>query len=171
MYVFGNNKKARGCFTKFDLNTSLGQGARLVLPVGGPFPATNAGVEDPMVVTGISFTAKEKFHVIQCFNGITHTYAFGTDPLSSMISIIYTGFLIASNGYGTSSVTQQFLDMYESNRLSKSLKGAAVTIGRSILNGYIVGIHSATIDPHHNLQSFEINLLMIRANFDASGIA
>jgi hypothetical protein len=73
MYVFGNDQKMRGRFHAFDLMSV--KGARLKLP-SGTYPEADT---DPYFITGFSFGQIEKYHLVQCFNDVTYTYAFGHD--------------------------------------------------------------------------------------------
>jgi hypothetical protein len=117
-----------------------------------------------MIVTGLSFGQKEKYHLVQCFRDVVHTYAFGHDPTSSMISVQYTGFMISSDGTTWSNVFDRFLTNYRANRLSRNQDYSEVFIGQKLLKGFLVGMSSSTSDPHHNLQSFTMDLLAVEVH-------
>jgi len=163
MYVFGNDKKARGCFVRFDIHTGLGSGAYLRLPDTTELRSTT-DYADPMIVTALSFGQREKYHLVQCFQDAVHTYAFGHDPASSMISLTYTGFIIESDGTTHSNVFERFITGYKDNRLSAAPTGlnySEILIGSTSLTGFLTGMISRTSDAHHNLQNFELSFLAV----------
>lgn len=156
MRVFGYGKKSRGCFKVFQ--ATVGQGARLEFLGGHNFPRKSG---DNVVVTGVEFAQKEKFGLVQCFNNNVFTYAFGHDPINSMITVTATAFLINSSGTANSDAMRLPLYGYNRGRLSASLKASQVSIGGSVLTGFIVGMSSATQDPEFNLQTVTVNLLAV----------
>jgi len=160
MLVFGSDVTARGCFVSFDVNTDLGKGAYVELPDSSELPDPGDST-DPMIVTSLSFAQKETYHLVRCFNDIVHTYAFGHDPQSSMVSVVFTGFIIKSGGTQLSNVFQRFVEGYRDGRLSNSLELTQVVIGSSVLKGYLVSQSSSTADSHHNLQNFNLDLLAV----------
>jgi hypothetical protein len=177
MFVFGNDSKMRGCFATFNLFTAGGKGAYLQLPSGDTIPqnstlnvsssalnsATDAG-HDPIIVTGMSFAQKEKYHLVQCFSDYTYTYAFGHDPMASMLEVNFVGFLVNDAGTDWSNVVQDFTDSYKAGRLVESKQYAKVFIGSGRpLGGFIVGMQCATADAHHNLQNFTMMMLLAEA--------
>ena len=57
MFVFGNDKKMRGCFATFNLFTAGGRGARMVLPHGDEFPGELLSGEEAVVADPRNATA------------------------------------------------------------------------------------------------------------------
>jgi len=177
MFVFGNDKTMRGCFASYNLFTQGGRGARITFPVGGKYGvtlpsnltadatgATGGVAVDPIIVTGITYAQKEKFHLIQCFSDFTYTYAFGHDAQSSMLEIQFVAFLVASGGTEWSKIAQHFNDYYKKIRLIQNPEYAKVYIGSGDpLKGFVVGMKSSTADAHHNLQNFSMTLLLTEA--------
>jgi hypothetical protein len=176
MFVFGNDKKMRGCFATFNLFTAGGRGARMVLPSGIDWPgelladgpgataATQQDDIDPIIITGMSYGQKEKYHLVQCFSDYTYTYAFGHDPQASLLEVQFVSFLVASDGEKWSDIPVLFNKHYKKNRLIESLSYAKVFLGTTEpMSGFIVGMQSSTADAHHNLQNFSMTLLLAEA--------
>ena len=162
MYVFGNDAKSRGCFHVHNINEKIKQGATLHLPDGGKFPEGLAA--DPYFVTGVEFAHKEKYHLVECFGDKVHTYAFGFDPRSSLISVHFAAFMIAKSGEETSNAFERMLTVYGDNRLVNSQELVSVVLGGTgILQGFMVGMSSSTREPQHNLQNFTMMLLAVEA--------
>ena len=159
MLVFGNDQKMRGCFHKMVLDTQLGEGAYLETSDGERLP--NGNPIDPLLVTNVSFGQKERVHLVECFQDVVHTYAFGHDPRSSLVSVSYVGFMVASTGTGPSDAFERFLSTYAANRISENQSYAKVLIGGSTIKGFMIGMSSATNDALHNLQNFSIDLLAV----------
>lgn len=158
MYVFGSEMESRGCFFAIPLSLRFGKGARLQLPVGGQMPGANV---DQYLAVGIQAVQKEKYYLLQCFNEATYTYAFGHDPAQSTASITFVGFMISQDGTKVSDVLNTFNQKYGAARLSRSKALATITVGSNKISGFIVGTETGTADPHHNLQTFTIYLLLI----------
>ena len=169
MYVFGNDKKARGCFHGFNILEAIPQGAILSLPDGKKMPPSKgAAAADPYFVTGIEFAHKEKYHLVECFNDTVHTYAFGFDPKASLITVNFVGFMMKKSGTGVSDVFSTMLGAYGTNRLSQNQKLATVYLGgQGILQGFIVALSSSTAEQQHNLQNFSMTLLAVEAQSGA----
>jgi hypothetical protein len=178
MYVFGNPDKKRGCYATFNIATAAGKGAYLELPGSTTIPAnvttgvtqlTNGNVggdvgHDPIIVTGLSFAQKEKYHLVQCFSDHTYTYAFGHDPHASLLEVNFLGFLVDDPGTGWSNVIQTFCKDYKAARLVESKQYAKLYVASSKeLKGFVVGMTSNTADAHHNLQQFSMTLLLAEA--------
>ena len=162
MYVFGNDTKARGCFHAHNINENIKQGATLHLPEGGKFPAGD--IADPYFVTGVEFAHKEKYHLVECFGDKVHTYAFGFDPRSSLISVHFAAFIIAKSGEETSDAFAKMLTVYGANRLVNNQELVSVVFGGTgILQGFMIGMSSSTRDPQHNLQNFTMMMLAVEA--------
>ena len=181
-YIFGNDKKKRGCFATFNIETNAGRGAYLELPSTDTIPpnattpiptiqAIGGGTETqatdvgsaPIIVTGLDFSQKEKYHLVQCFNDHTYTYAFGHDP-ASLLNVKFLGFLVSDDGEGWSNVIQSFCYDYKRARLIESKQYAKVFIASGKpLQGFIVGMTSGTADAHHGLQQFSITMLLTEA--------
>lgn len=159
MYVFGNDRLIRGCFTTVNIDTQQGRGAYLLLGNGNALPEGND--TDPMVVTGMNFVEKEKVHLVQCFNNTNHTYAFGLDPNGTNIQIVYTGFLISRQGTGSSELIATITGAFSDNRVSSNQEYCHVVIGSTMLNGFLVGMGSYTADSQYNLQSFVMDLQVV----------
>jgi len=163
MYVFGYDNRMAGTFTAVDLNTEKGHGAFLELVQGANLPQ---GFLDSMIVTGISFSEREKFHIVDCFNDVAHTYAFGHDPTSSMVSISYVGFLVSpctkgAGGEATFDSLTRMLEAYSSNRISKNPVALNVHLGATLLKGFLISIQSGTSSVDYNLQNYSMELLAV----------
>jgi hypothetical protein len=172
MLIFGNDKKARGCWREIMGPYTIGVGANLSLPNGTTLPAqtTSGGTgassgarTDPFFISAIGMTQKEKYHVVQCFMDKNYTYAFGHDPRSSLIDVTFTMFLTGADGIGFGDSLKNMLKAYYESRLSASPDYASLTLGNAFMQGFVVGMSSSTQDPEHNLQSFTIQLLLIEA--------
>ena len=161
MVVFGYDSKSRGCYHQMMIGTMASRGAYMTLP-GGTIPAAGGGgTPPPYFVVGVSFTTKEKYYLVQCFQDRTFTYAFGRDPAQSMISVSGVAFLISAGGRGISSAMPKLLRTYEKSRLANSLSYGSVSIGGATLQGFVVGFSTTTVNPEINLQGFEVQLLAI----------
>ena len=159
MFVFGYDKQSRGCFASFDIGTQRGRGAYITFGGTTKFPADGKTV--PYIVTSIAFAQKEKYALVQCFNNVIYTYAFGIDPLSSMISVQFVAFLVSKEGTGSSAAVKDFLSIYNTNRLSKNPKYSTVNIGGKALTGFVVGMSSSTASQETNLQNFSVDLVIV----------
>ena len=162
MFVFGSDKKARGCFFSFSAGGKDILSPRIRLQTGETESLPKAKDKfDPMIVTGVSFSQKEKFHVVQCFNDVNHTYAFGHDPMASMISVQFIVFLVGSKGKGGafSNGVNRMLKAYRTGRLSQNQKYIELFFGNQVLKGFLVSMSSSTSDAHHNLQAFTMDLI------------
>lgn len=161
MLIFGNDQKIRGCFhkMKYGDTATLGQAAYLELPDSIQLP--NGEDYDPLLVQGVSFGQKERVHLVECFQDVVHTYAFGHDPRSSIISVSFVAFLIATNGLDLSDAFDRFLSSYANNRISIMPEYCKVAIGASTLKGFLIGMNSQTSDALHNLQSFTMDMLAV----------
>lgn len=157
MLIFGNDKHARGCFREMQDKATLGNGAYLTLP----------GLErtrtTPYFVSNVSFTQREKFQVVQCFNDKNYVYAFGHDPMSSLVDVVFTLFLTDYNGTSFGAGLKTLLGAYGKARLSKKQEYATLTLGTVTLQGFVISMRSATEDGEHNLQSFSVTLLLVEA--------
>lgn len=170
MYVFGNDKGSRGCYAAFNIH-SISRGAYLQLPSGNELPYGIGGdadagglTVDPYIVTGLSYGQKEKYHLVQCFNDTVHTYAFGHDPTSSIVSVQFTAFIMNQSGDTWSEVFQTFNREYRDSRVSVSPTYAYVCFGSAVLKGFVIGMSSQTQDQQHNLQSFSMDLLAVEVH-------
>lgn len=175
MLIFGNDKHSRGCFREVMGSTTLGRGAFLNLAgtqYGGTTGAALSGASgngidtvttEPFFINAIGFSQKEKYHLVQCFKDRTYTYAFGHDPQSSLIEVRFTMFLAGSGGTEFGEAMKTLITGYSKARLSKNPEYSSLTIGSVTLQGFVVGMNSATQDPEHNLQSFTIVILVVEA--------
>lgn len=161
--VFGNSEKMRGCFHRFNIMVSSDSfGARLILPAAVDLPQAMTPFE-PMVVVGIEFAEKEKFHIVQCFEDTNYVYAFGHDPTSSIIRVSYVAFMIDQTGTTHSQAMNRFIDAYKDNRISKSLALATLSLGgANLLQGFIISMSAGTADAQYNLQNFVIEMLAVK---------
>lgn len=168
MYVFGNDQKARGCFHIFNIHEGISQGATLTLPTGNELPI--GIIDDPFIVTGVEFAQKEKYHLVECFNDTVHTYAFGFDPKSSLITVNFVGSLMEKDGSAVGDYFDILVGAYSRNRLVESQELATVTFGsKGIVQGFVVAMSTSTSDPAHNLQNFSIVLLAVEAQTGSVG--
>jgi hypothetical protein len=170
MDVFGNTNKARGCFHRFTFGAADGKfgGVRVKLPHGLILEGSNY---DPYIVTRVAYSWKEKFNVVECFNDINHTYAFGFDPKGSYIAVGLTGFFVEKEGTAISSLVKTMNGGYIDGRLSATLKPGSITFGQDVLTGFLVGIDSDTTNQEYNLQSYTFHFLPVRVsvNGDTGG--
>jgi hypothetical protein len=185
MLIFGNDLRSRGCYREIMDSYTIGAGAYLTLPDRVtllPNPARTGGgatylggaeyASDPYLITSINFAQKEKYHIVQCFNNRNYTYAFGHDPLASMVEISLTVFLTTFSGSGDDGTNvfaqglQTLTKHYRDNRLSKQPQYAVLTMDRFTLEGFIVGMSSNTIDQEHNMQSFTLMMILVEAQHD-----
>jgi len=161
MFVFGNDKGARGCYISFNVHNGFKRGAYLQLPDGTELKQDSS---DPYIVTGLSFAQKEKYQLVQCFEDTVHTYAFGHDPTSSLISVEFTGFMIAKGGEDYSALFDNMFMAYYNNRISMEPRYSYVYMGSRLIGGFLVGMQSSTADPMHNLQKFSLDLLAVEVH-------
>lgn len=155
MEIFGNDTKMRGCFTEINYGANF-KGFFLTLPDSGELST------DGLIVTGVSFVEAEKFLVVPCFNNITHTYGFGHDANSSVITVDFLGFLTSSDGTKQSSVIAYMASSYDGARLSVSRKQAQLSCGAGpSLNGFLVRMESSTSNQESNIQGFRAQMLMV----------
>lgn len=180
MLIFGNDKHARGCYREMQSPYTLGKGAHLSFPSGssGKLPTGNVGTSFAgasgqggsssgsgagYFISNISFTQRERFHISQCFNDCNYVYAFGHDPMSSTVDVVFTMFLTDANGTSFGSALKTMIKTYSGSRLSKQPNYASLTLGSATLQGLVIGMRSGTEDAEHNLQSFCITLLLLEA--------
>lgn len=166
MRIYGNTRKIRGCYAETTIGSSAGTSAYLSIDgrsVGGN---SGRGAADPYLISGISFTQREKFSVVECFGERNFVYAFGHDPTGSTMDVTITTMLVNKDGRNIGDGMEALTREYERGRLSKNpKKGSCVlTIGSRLkVEGYIVGMSTATIDQLHNLQSFTYTLVITNA--------
>jgi hypothetical protein len=167
MFVFGNDQKSRGCFHVFNIHETIPQGASLLMPdgsIGSQEQLPDGSAEEPLLVTGVEFAHKEKYHLVECFDDTVHTYAFGFDPKSSLVTVNFTAMLIKKDGSAFSQVFTRFLDQYKPYRLSQNQKYATVLFGSErVLRGFLVAMSSSTAADQFNLQNFSMTLLAVEA--------
>ena len=170
MFVFGTDSSeqgSRGAYREVWVNGTDSGGTTLALS-GGTYPNRESSQNQPLFVTDISMTQKERFSVVQCFNDRNYVYAFGHDPMGSMLTMRFAVFL-GSCGSGDGDAytgLNRLLGMYKDGRLTQSLKPAVATIGmaQSIFTGFVVGMSTSTMNAQLNLQSFEVNILLPRVS-------
>jgi len=156
MYVFGNDKKSRGCFHAWN-EFKITNGVVLTMPSSGDIPASD---QDPIFVVSVKFNLREKVSVVQCFNDTNYVYAFGHDPRGSMVSVQMLAFLIASDGTSDSDIVGTMVSNYAQDRLSQSLQQATLSIGSQSLNGFVTDLASSTGNQEYNIQYFTANMLL-----------
>ena len=162
MYVFGNDKHGRGCFREINGDIArIGSAVYLDL-AGGTIPEPGSRVT-PFIVTSVSFSQKEKFSVVQCFGDRNYTYAFGHDPTASMLEVTLTSFLAGTGGTSYGGALKQAVAAYRKARLSMSKKLVKLTMGSLYMEGFLVGMTSATQDQEHNLQSITFVIMLVKA--------
>jgi|688.fasta_scaffold122559_3 hypothetical protein len=177
MLVFGTGTTSRGCHREWMQGYVIGRGAFLSLPDGQIYPtvagsgsgsgssgvgpwAVDTGSE--FFITGVTFAQKEKYHIVQCFNDRNYTYAFGHDPLASLVEVQFTVFLVnGDNDFG--SAVQTLVAAYKANRLSARPEYATLTLGKLCVQGFVVGMQTGTMDPHFQTQSYTVFLLLVEA--------
>lgn len=165
MFVFGTagmpggGQGTRGAYKEVWLNGSNSRGTALITEDYGEFPAGN--ITDSYFITNVAFVQKERFSVVQCFNDKNYIYAFGHDPLASMVTVDFTVFMGSCDGANSLGLGT-LLAMYSVGRLTQSLKPAKVRLGMAniLVEGFIVGMATATYNPEFNLQSFQVNMLL-----------
>ena len=161
MYVFGYDRLMAGSFTAVSIDTHGGHGVWLEL-VDDQIP--NSPTDD-VIITGVHFGQREKFHIVDCFNDVAHTYAFGHDPMSSIISINFLGFLAPYCGQNSAGVAYNSLNTmltaYARNRLSKQPVPMNLHMGQILLKGFLISIQSGTANVDYNIQSYSMELLAV----------
>lgn len=160
MKVFGTDK-LRGCYHNIDITTFESMGARIVLPTDQPAKFTDPTIkQDNILISSLSYTQKDKFSVVQCFADTNHVYAFGHDPVGSIIHVELLVFLVNKDGTGPADGLLRCLQAWSNNRLYRSLKPTQITVGGVVLTGYMVGNGTATQDKMINLQSASYDFIM-----------
>lgn len=160
--IFGNDKKMRGCFHRFNIMQNANAiGASLQMPGGFQLPVPGNGYE-PMIVVNVEFAEKEKIHIVQCFQDTNYVYAFGHDPMSSIIKVSFVAFLTASAGSANSDAMTKFMSAYKTSRVSANQKMAVLTLAGETLQGFVLGLTSGTADAQFNLQNFTVDLLAVK---------
>lgn len=167
MFLFGYDTKIAGCFMSFHLPTSWGRGASMKLPNGLLLPTTDPA--EPFVVTGIQYSQKDKYHLVQCFRDTVHTYAFGHDPANSLISVQLVTFLVDTHGQQKSTAVSTINNQYNANRLSANPNYCEVYLGDGVLKGFLVGMTSSTQDSNYNLQRVTLDLLAVEVQGTTEG--
>lgn len=164
MYIFGNDKNMRGCYIETSMTTAKGAGAYLSLSgdVIGGAQSRGKGV-DPFFISGISMSQHEKFSVVQCFNERNFVYAFGHDPVGSVLNVSLTTFLVNPDSQDVGDGLAQLVKWYKWYRLSANARqgSCVLTVGSRLkVEGFLVGMETSTVDAAHNLQSFVFKLLI-----------
>ena len=159
MLIFGNDKHARGCDREVMGQYSMNKSAYLTLPGVTLSKSSTA----PFFISNVSFAQKEKFHVVQCFNDKNYVYAFGHDPMDSLVEVVFTMFLTDYNGASFGASLKTLTRAYGKSRLSQNPNYATLTLGAFTLQGLVVGMRTGTEDAEHNLQSFSVTLLLVEA--------
>ena len=167
-FVFGTSEDSpRGCFMAFTFDGQNTKGALLTLPDGEIL--TNPDPTWPLVVTSIRTNFIENSQFLKCFNDKIYTYAFGGD-VGEMI-VDFVGFLSpgveaggASGGVSDDAWSIAF-EAYNRARLSKSLDFATLTLGRSSLQGLIVGLGTSTQSAEYGLQGFSLKMAKLPESF------
>ena len=156
--MYNDPVKSRGCFHEIQAPHTKGSGAFLTLP------GLTAGTgKNPFFVSNITFGQKEKFHVVQCFNDSNYVYAFGHDPMDSLVEVVFTAFLVNKSGDTFGESLKTLTKAYGDGRLSKKPEYATLTLGTWTVQGLVIGMRSGTEDAEHNLQSFSVTLLLVEA--------
>ena len=154
MDIFGNDQKIRGCFTRVDFGANKDG---FYLDIVG-----KANKTKPVIVTGFSFVEAEKFMVVPCFNNVNHTYGFGHDAGSSVITVDFIGFLTEHGGLSPSNVVGTMAGIYAQNRLSVSKKQAKLYCGSGApISGFVVRLESSTSSAETNIQGFQMQMLVV----------
>jgi hypothetical protein len=159
MYIFGGRDSMRGCYMEKKLNAEQSCGAILTMK-GVKYPAKH----QPLFVTNVSFAQKERFSVVQCFNDHNYVYAFGHDPTSSMLTVRFI--VMMAGGDGQPAATsgndplKKMLAGYSQGRLVNNLQRSSLTIGTTVLSGFVLGMESSTVSAEFNLHSFDLTLLL-----------
>ena len=172
MFVFGYDTNMAGTYVGVKIDTSAAHGVYMEFKSNARLPN---GVEDSMLVTSVSFAEKEKYHIVDCFNDVAHTYGFGHDAQSSIITVGFLGFLGPncakknSSSPGEAAATQKtpydslnkMLTTYSQNRLSKNTTQINLHMGKLMLPGFLVSLRSGTSNVDYNLQSYTMELLSV----------
>jgi len=155
----GGTGKMRGCFTAIAVSLSNGRGVQLSFDGGSElWPAEK---QYQYLATELRFSEREKYHLIQCFGEKVYTYAFGHDASNSVASVTFISFLVGENGVDRADIISRFAAQYSMRRVSVDRKTAQIILGSNVLKGFVVGLDSGTVDPHHNLQSFTVHLVLV----------
>lgn len=165
MFIFGTagmdgGRGTRGAYSEMWLNGGDSKGTALIPPGGGEYPTGSKS--DSFFITDISLTQRERFSVVQCFDDKNYIYAFGHDPLGSMVTVDFTAFLGTCAASGGGDGLTALLKMYSENRLTSSLKPAKVRLGSGALlvDGFIIGMTTGSHKPEFNLQNFQASLII-----------
>lgn len=163
MKIFGTDK-LRGCYHNIDITTFEAMGARLILPINQPQNFTDPTIkQDNILISSLTYSQRDKFSVVQCFKDTNHVYAFGHDPVGSVIHIELMVFLVNKDGTGPADGLLRCLQAWANNRLYRSLKPTQIKVGDVVLTGYMVGNGTNTQDRMINLQSASYDFIMTGA--------
>ena len=164
MYIFGTTNgrpSIRGCFHEMSLSGAGSIGATLQLPgsSGGQYPKA---ATDPFFINSVTFAQKERYSVVQCFNARNYVYAFGHDPLSSMVAVRFTAFLVDPGDVDKASGSSltALSGMYARARLFNSLQRCKVNIAGQVLTGFMLGMEASVASAELNLYNVDTTLLM-----------
>lgn len=150
MTIFGNDKHARGCF----LEVSGLAGGR-TLGTGARFSVAGAQLQQgDYFISAIQYAQREKFNIVQCFGDRNYVYAFGHDPQNSVMEVTFTAFLTNQSGNQFGNSLALLTGAYAASRISKKPQLSTLSIGACSVQGFWIGMGTATADVEHNLQSF-----------------
>lgn len=157
--VFGNDQGKRGCFAVMLLDASEGRGAQLDMGSGDGEMLPMSEWTDPMLVTGYGFGLSESVQLVKCFGDAVYTYAFGHNPMQSMLTVNFTAFLVNPDNQD---MNRRFLQSYANGRVSASKKYAKFSVvGSQVLQGFVVGLQSQSMDPQMSLQNFSVSIQLV----------
>lgn len=156
--VFGTLDR-RGCFAVMTQNAAAGGGI-ISIPGYGNLPSSST---DPFLVTGFKLHKSEMLSHNKTFGGSIYSYAFGHDPNASVLEVDVTGFLMGHGTSGAREAFQKISTAYRAGRVSESLELAKFTLGGEAVEGYIIGMSSATRDAEYNLQNFSVRMSLLEA--------
>ena len=136
MTVFGMGDRGKFFYTTVD--TAEGQGIQITLPGESP-------LDESSIVTSFSVEQHENFSVTQCLNGGVHLYTFGHDPQNSQFGLGISTFVNTCAGQ-TAPGLAKALRAYEEGRVSRSKDIASMSVGDSLLQGYLIGQRAQVVD-------------------------
>lgn len=131
--------KGRYAFKAIDLDTSEGQGVQVT--IGG----SGNPVGQSSLVTSFAASQQENVGISQCLNGGVYLYAFGHSPEGSAFSLGITTFLNTCTGDMSRDLSAA-VAAYRNGRVSQSKQLSSLTIGNTVLRGYLVGQDIRVVD-------------------------
>lgn len=182
--IFGSDGSMRGCFIAFDIDMSNSLGAVVQMPQTSSLrilPDRDRGASYPMVVTSVGFNQSERTFFLKCFGDNIYTYSFGNDVGSVQVDMV--AFLAKGVTFSPSNNPSQpveasaivdFLNAYNTSRLSRSRESATVSLGQNgSMTGFITKMSISTMDTESNVMkiSMTLNTVEVQGDIDNRTLA